>query len=988
MKQRKLSSAMKRIVAVALSATLLLGSGTTVFAGKTLAENINFQEQVKLDDVLYNNNYFSDYVEKMSKDFADVKDAVVNVDVNKYTAFEGVQPEIKSLEGKDNVLYISNDNESVSWNITVQKAGFYQINIEYLPIDGNGLAVSRGLMIDGEYLYDELSNIKLLRHWNDSDKPRVNNLGDQVRPSQVEVQEWTKTAIYDAQGEYSTPLKVALTEGTHTIKLVFIDQPLAIASLSFGAPEKLKSYKDVLKAWKDAGYKNATKNIRFEAEDKDYINFKTDSSITIASSSDSTLSPKSIVHNGETYKGITSKIYNHIGAGSWGKGGQEIEWKFNVEESGLYQLAPRYYQGYGNGLSSTRQIKIDGVVPFEEFNELVFTYNNKWMTAPYADKDGNPYLVYLEKGTHTISMRVVMGDMTDAIHLVNDITSKLSNTYRNITMITGQEPDLNYDYRLERQIPALLGDLQEIVDELKACIKIVDDFAIKTTPIENNFTMSYELIEEMVKKPSKIPAKLADLSSSLTSIGTWLNDIKSQSYALDYIQFAAPDAKIVNEKNTFWDSLYAIFANFILSYQKDYSAIGFMGEGSEDYDSIEVWVSRGKELCEILKELVDSSFGEKHKINVNINVLPSGALGGGTSPLLLAINAGTEPDVVMGIGTDVPVDYAIRNAMYDLTRFEDFEEFKKYTIDECFVPVTYEGGVYAIPETMGFNVMFYREDIFKQLDMKVPNTWDEVIDTLLPQLYQYNMQFYMPVEVDMFVYQNDGEYYSPTRYTSKVDSPEFMRGFEVLVKMFTDYGCPVSASFLNRFRSGEMPIGLGGFDVYLQLVYAAPELTGKWKMVSLPATVREDGTLNRCSGGLTGTCSAILATAEERGTDKASWEFLKWYLSADTQESYVRQVESIMGIQSRISTANLEAFHRMSWSKEELEIIEISFGNAKAVPAALGGYFTNRHITNARNRCIISGQSVRESLEQAAEDINKELRRKQKMYNVNPEGLE
>ena len=159
---------------------------------------------------------------------------------------------------------------------------------------------------------------------------------------------------------------------------MFIDQPLAIASLSFGAPEKLKSYKDVLKAWKDAGYKNATKNIRFEAEDKDYINFKTDSSITIASSSDSTLSPKSIVHNGETYKGITSKIYNHIGAGSWGKGGQEIEWKFNVEESGLYQLAPRYYQGYGNGLSSTRQIKIDGVVPFEEFNELVFTYNNKW----------------------------------------------------------------------------------------------------------------------------------------------------------------------------------------------------------------------------------------------------------------------------------------------------------------------------------------------------------------------------------------------------------------------------------------------------------------------------------------------------------------------------------------------------------------------------------------------------------------------------------
>ncbi len=978
MKQRKLTSAMKKVVAVALSAMLLLGSGTTVFAGQTLAENINFQEQVKLDDVLYNNNYYGDYAKDKAKDFADITDAVVNVDVNNYTEFEGAEPEIKSLEGKDNVLYISNDNKSVTWVITVEKAGFYQMNIEYLPVDGNGLAVARGLMIDGEYPYDELSSLKFARHWIDSNKPKTNNLGDQVRPSQVEVQEWTKTAIYDAQGEYTSPLKIALTEGTHTIKLVFIDQPLAIASFSFGAPEQLKSYESVLKEWKDAGYKNATKNIRFEAEDKDYITFKSDSSITIASSSDSTLTPV----------GITSKVYNHIGASSWGGGNQVIEWKFTVEESGLYQLAPRYYQGYGNGLSSTRQIKIDGVVPFEEFNEVVFTYSKKWMTAPFADEDGNPYLVYLEAGEHTISMRAVMGQMTEAIHLVNNITSKLSNAYRNITMITGQEPDLNYDYRLERQIPTLLGDLQDIVDELKKCIKVVDDFAIKTTPIENNFKMSYELIEEMIKKPSKIPAKLADLSSSLTSIGTWLNDIRYQCFALDYIQFAAPEQEIVNEKNTLWDSLYAIFANFILSYQKDYSAIGFMGEGSEDYQSIEVWVSRGKELCEILKELVDSSFGEKHKINVNINVLPSGALGGGTSPLLLAINAGTEPDVVMGIGTDVPVDYAIRNAMYDLTRFEDFEQISDYTLDECFVPVSYEGGVYAMPETMGFNVMFYREDIFKQLDMKVPDTWDEVIDSLLPQLYQYNMQFYMPLEADMLVYQNGGEYYSDTRYTSKVDSAEFMKGFESHVKMFTDYGCPVSASFLNRFRSGEMPIGIGGFDMYISLVYAAPELTGKWKMVPVPATVMDDGTLNRCSGGLVGTCSAILAAAEERGTAEAAWEYLKWYLSADTQEDYVRQVESIMGIQSRVCTANLEAFRRMSWSKEELEVIQVSFDNAKSIPAALGGYFTNRHLTNARNRCIISGQSVRESLEEAAEDINKELKRKQKMYKVNPEGLE
>jgi len=975
MKQRKTTSVMKKIVAAALTAMLLISSGTTAFAGKTLAESTNYQEQIKLDDVLYNNNYYGDYEEEKSKDFSDVKDAVINVDVNNYTAFEGQEPEIKSLEGKDNILYIGEDNKSVSWEITVEEAGFYQMSFEYLPVDGNSLPVSRGIMIDGEYIYDELSNVKFLRHYVDSSKPKVNNLGDEVRPSQVEIQEWTKTDLYDAQGEYTDPLKVALTAGKHTIKMVYIDQPIAIAAFSLNPPQQLKSYAEVKAGYEKEGYKNASKTIRFEAEDKDYITYKTDSSITIATSSDSTLTPV----------GITSKKYNHLGASSWGKGNQEIKWKFTVEESGLYQLAPRYYQGYGDGLSSTRQIKIDGEVPFEEWNEVVFTFDEDWHTKSFADENGNPYLVYLEAGEHTVSMRVVMGQMTEVIHIVTDVTSKLSNAIRNITMITGQEPDLNYDYRLERQIPSLLGDLGEIVEELKQCNKLIDVFAVKTTPIENNFKMSYELLEEMIAKPSKIPAKIADLSSSLTNIGTWLSDIKSQCFALDYIQFTDPEAKIVSEKSTLWDSLYAIFANFILSYQKDYNAIGHIGEGYEDFETIEVWVSRSKEQCEILKDITDSTFGADQKINVKISVLPAGALGGSTSPLLLSINAGNEPDVVLGLTSTVPVDYAIRNALYDLTKFDDFDEVKKYTLEEAFVPVTYEGGIYAMPETIAFNTMFYRTDIFEQLDMDIPDTWNALIETLLPQLYQYNMQFYMPNQRDIMVFQNDADYYTETGYTSLVDSPEFMEGFGTFIKMFTDYGCPVSANFLNRFRSGEMPIGVGGFDMYLQLVYAAPELTGKWAMVPLPATVLDDGSLNRSSGSLLGTCASILSTTEHA---EAAWEFVKWYTGKETQVSYCRQIESIMGIQARICTANIEAFKQLPWSQEELEVIQVSFDWAESIPSVLGGYYTERHLANAYNRCIIEGQSIRESLEEAAEEINKELKRKQQMYNKNPEGLE
>lgn len=975
MNQRKRTSVVKKALAMSLVLALLLSSGTTVFAGKTLAEDINFQEQVKLDDVLYNNNYFTDYLAKTEGEFTDVAQGTkIEVDVNGYSAFEGEQPVTKSLEGKDNVLYISNDNKSVSWEIEVETPGYYQFNTEYLPVDGNGLAVTRGILIDGEYLYDELVNIKLVRHWVDSEKPRVNNLGDEVRPSQQENQEWTKTELYDAQGEYYVPLKVGLTAGKHTITLVYVDQPLALASFTLTAPNKIPTYAELSKSYKNMGYKSSTKPVRIEAENKDNVLYKSDSGVTIANSNDPTVTPA----------GVTSRKYNGIGAGSWGSGNQEIAWKIKVEEDGLYKIATRIYQAYGNGLSSTRQIKIDGMVPFQEFNNYIFTYDEEWRTETLADKDGNPYEVYLTKGEHIISMRVVMGQMTEVIHIVTDITSKLSNAIRNITMITGQTPDLNYDYRLTRQIPSLMGDLKAIKDELVESNEKIGKFANKKTPIQNNFEMNIELIEKLMKKPSKIPANLAELSSSLTNIGTWLNDIKKQSLSIDYISFVPVDAEVKNERKTIWDTLYALFANFILSYQKDYNAIGFVGDGFEDFETIEVWVSRGKEWCEILKDMIDSNFAPNHKINVDINILPANTLTGGSSPLLLAINAGTEPDVVIGITSDIPIEYSIRGAMYNLKKFDDFEEVKKRFLAENFTPLTYEGGTYAVPETMSFTTMFYRADIFKQLDLKVPNTWDDVRDNLLPQLYQYNMEMYMPNTPHMMIFQNQGEIYSETGYSSKLDSPNTMKGMEALIELYTEYGCPVSANFLNRFRSGEMPIGISSMDFYLQLIYAAPELTGKWEMVPIPGTVQADGSIDRTVGGSLATCMSILSTTEH---PEASWEFVKWYTSAETQAAYGRQVESILGIQSRWATSNLEAFKQLPWSKEEIGVIEASWKWVKGVPAVLGGYYTNRNLTNAYNRCVIEGQSVRESMEEAAEQVNLELKRKQEMYGVNPEGL-
>jgi len=125
-----------------------------------------------------------------------------------------------------------------------------------------------------------------------------------------------------------------------------------------------------------------------------------------------------------------------------------------------------------------------------------------------------------------------------------------------------------------------------------------------------------------------------------------------------------------------------------------------------------------------------------------------------------------------------------------------------------------------------------------------------------------------------------------------------------------------------------------------------------------------------------------------------SWEFLKWWSSAEIQERFGRELEALIGPQARWNTANVEAFQRLPWKREDLTVIKSTWIWARDMPVVLGGYFTGRHIVNAWNRVVMSAQSsvltraararvlVRDSVEQAVKDINRELRQKQEEYGV------
>ena len=113
-----------------------------------------------------------------------------------------------------------------------------------------------------------------------------------------------------------------------------------------------------------------------------------------------------------------------------------------------------------------------------------------------------------------------------------------------------------------------------------------------------------------------------------------------------------------------------------------------------------------------------------------------------------------------------------------------------------------------------------------------------------------------------------------------------------------------------------------------------------------------------------------------------AWEFLKWWSSAEVQTRYAREVEAMQGATARMNVANKEAFLSLSWNDDDIAALQEQWRWAKEIPTVLGGYMTTRHLTNAWTSVVISGMDIREALERAVKDIDRELKMKQEEYGV------
>ena len=345
--------------------------------------------------------------------------------------------------------------------------------------------------------------------------------------------------------------------------------------------------------------------------------------------------------------------------------------------------------------------------------------------------------------------------------------------------------------------------------------------------------------------------------------------------------------------------------------------------------------------------------------------------------LIEATLAGTGPDVALFTAEEQPVNFAIRGALQDLSTFEGWEEVKGRFYDSAMAPFEYEGGWYGVPETQLFNMLFYRTDVFEELGIEAPSTWEEFY-TILPVIQRNNLQVTTQDLFPTLLFQNGGKYYNDSHTAALLDSGEAVDAMQTYTDLYTQYGFEVKTDFYSRFRSGEVVMSIQPYNMYNQLVAAAPEINGRWDMVPIPGTPKEDGSIDRSASSIL-TATIMLDSALDK---QAAWEFIEWWSRDDVKARYGTQIEALLGGSARFTPANVGTLESLPWPEEQFGNLKEAMSELKGIPQIPGSYYTGRAITNAFRSVVYNGDPVREVLMKQNEMIDYEITRKRSEFGL------
>ena len=856
--------------------------------------------------------------------------------------------------------------KNVKLDFETPKDGLYEIWLTYLNTTQSTLPTELIVHVDEALPFYELRRVKLNSLWVvESDKIPVDRYGNEIAPTPVSAQVEQTVGITDSTARIDTPFLFELKAGKHTLSMDCQDSGAQITAVTLKGPGMLPAY---------AGEKaQGSSMIVIEGEN---IQSRSKSSIRGAGEFNAVLTPYSIEH----------RVLNHLDSASFDTAGDTVTYAFHVENAGWYNLDFHYRQSVKADFPVFFDLLIDGSMPSEAARQIHMDYSTSFTDMTVKTGDA-PETFYLTEGDHTLSLRINAALLTPVYEMIDRVLSEINSLSLEITRLSGGKADQYRSYNVREYIPDIEDRLKGWSNDCTSAVDYIKQFSSNSSGSAfSSLTLCADQLARLAEKPEDLPRRLSELSTGSNSasrmLAQQLQDMANNDVAIDQIIFYQ-DSAVLPARAGFAESAGKSVERFVTSFSsQDYAA----GTGKNGH--LQVWMGRSRQYVELVQNLIDMEFTPKTGIHVDISLMPD------ANKLVLANAAGTAPDVVLSLQYVVPSYLNIRGALYDLTQFPDFGEIAQRFSSGLFIPYTLGDGVYAMPETVNFWVMFYRKDILDALSISVPDSMEEV-KLILPELQRRNMNFYFPTAgmsgMKVFpgtlplILQSGGSIYADTVSDTTLDSDNSLKGFREMTELFTVYNMPTdvpSPGFYQQFRDGTLPIGIADLATYNLLLNAAPELDSLWDIALFPGLTQADGSVARWTTGGAET----MAIMSQTKMPQESWEFLKWWSSSEVQAEFGSLLQSTYGSEYIWPTANTAAFETLPLKSAHKKVIMDQMKWMTEAPWVLGTYMLERELSNAFISVVVDGVDARRALDTAVKRINRETYRKLEEFGYYKDG--
>lgn len=395
------------------------------------------------------------------------------------------------------------------------------------------------------------------------------------------------------------------------------------------------------------------------------------------------------------------------------------------------------------------------------------------------------------------------------------------------------------------------------------------------------------------------------------------------------------------------------------------------GDASKaDGETLNVWIMKGTNPdSEAFFNTVGQEFTKETGAKLNVEYVQ---WADAHDRFVTAIAGNTTPDVAE-TGNTWTAEFADAGALAPIgTRVKDAGldgDLVKGLVESG----TYDGDLYGMPWYAGVRSIIYRTDVFEELGLAAPTTWQELVDTadVIKAKRPDLIPFPVAGDAEMHAYPwvwgagGDVSVQKGESWESGLASDKSREGIQFYTDLATKHGFSTAGAttwketdVLDNFAQGKVAMAISGSWTPATIVKKAPGLEGKLGAVPIPG---KDGGISPSVLG--GSHLSVFNTAKN---EDLAWAFVKLMGTGKFAQEWADQSGYFPGTKSLLNeTVKSDDPLVKSFAKQMVD----GGGSVPVTPKY--GAVQAKKTTNSMIQAILSGQkSVEEATTDAAAEMD------------------